>query len=139
MLQFYFLSILVNLRVGAILVFSPVTQTTEENSSHSLTHLIFENKTFQLILGILTVFISIMKLLSVVPSDIPVIGDLLPAIAGLLGGGALLLEYYLTNTTKEVTLHPTVQKILIDNKKYIGYFCLAAALLHFLFPKVLFL
>ncbi|MBE6349288.1 MAG: hypothetical protein E7062_00845 [Spirochaetaceae bacterium] len=138
MLQFYFLSILVNLLIGAILVFSPPAQNTEEENTHSLTHLIFENKTFQLILGILTVFISIMKLLSVVPSDVPVIGDLIPAVAGLLGGFYLLLSYYLAHTTTEVTLHPLMQKVL-DSKKYIGIICLAAALLHFLFPKVLFL
>ena len=42
MLQFYFLSILVNLLIGAILVFSPPAQNTEEENTHSLTHLIFD-------------------------------------------------------------------------------------------------
>ena len=90
-------------------------------------------------MGVLSVLVGLMKLLSVVQNDVPVIGDLLPAIAGLFGGFCILLDYYMSSATIEVTPNPIIQSIFIDNKKFIGIFCIIVAVLHFIFPKVLFL
>ena len=99
----------------------------------------FDNKNLRLITGVLSVFVGIMKFLSVFRNDVPVIGDLLPAVAGLAGGVSILIEYYLSSTTEEVDLPEAVQKIFIDSRKYIGVLCLFAALLHFIFPQVMLL
>ncbi len=82
---------------------------------------------------------TVMKILSVFRNDVPVIGDLLPAVAGLLGGASILLEYYIYSTDTEIGISENVQKVFIDSRKGIGYFCFAVALLHFVFPQVLFL
>ena len=98
-----------------------------------------DNKTMRLVVGVLCVFVGIMKLLSVFRNDVPVVGDLLPALAGFAGGASLLLEYYLSTTTEETHIPEIIEKIFIDSRKYIGIGCLVAGLLHFIFPQVLLL
>lgn len=159
MLQFYFLSILLNLTTGLILVYAADytkgehapdqqekkedTKDTESSQKMKLTlsgeTAFFDNQGFRLILGLLTCFTGIMKLLSVVHNDIPVIGDLVPAIAGLAGGFALLVEYYIDTSTAGVKLSENIKKVFVDGRKYVGIFCIIAGLMHFLFPAVLFL
>jgi hypothetical protein len=165
MLQFYFLSILLNLVTGLVLVYAtdftkkqPVNDSAAgekagdvkeevqkkqpvKNMKLSFTGntAFFDDHGFRLILGLLTCFTGIMKLLSVVRNDIPIIGDLIPALAGLAGGFTLLVEYYMVTTTTDVKLSENMQKIFIDGRKYVGVFCIIAGLLHFLFPSVLFL
>lgn len=97
------------------------------------------NNTLRLICGVLCVFVGIMKFLSVFRNDVPVIGDLIPAIAGLVGGVSLLLEYYLTHATTSSEIPSWVDKFFIESRKYLGIFCLLAGLLHFVFPQVVLL
>lgn len=178
MAQFYFLSVLLNIIAGLVLVYGidltkdknnsedeagvvvvkktsskskksasvssekeekPVSETGAKVSSFFGNVTCFENRNFRLVLGVLCVLVGIMKLLSVFRNDVPVVGDLLPSLAGLLSGASLLLEYYLVSATTEVNISDKVKKFLIDGRKYIGVFCLVAGLLHFIFPQVLLL
>lgn len=144
MIQFYFLSILFNLLTGLILVYckdlTVDSDSLEESASGSNSELIngfkgLDNSTFRLVLGGLCVIVSIMKLLS--SYDVAVIGDLVPALASLLGGAALLIEYYSVSSDSIIPEH--VQELFVDNRKYIGVACIVAAVLHFILPNVLFL
>ena len=171
MLQFYFLSILLNLITGMILVygtdFSKIKKQEEKDTTvvdfsldtdknendiskagkkkeSSLKNMfgnsaLFSDRIFRLVLGILTLFVGLMKLLSVVHDDIPVVGDLIPALAGLSGGFCLLVEYYLENASTELRLPGIIERLFVDDRKYIGWFCIVAAVLHFAFPDVLLL
>ena len=56
---------------------------------------IMESKNFKLVLGVLSVLVGLLKLLSVVQNTTPVLGDLFPALAGLLGGFCVLLQFYM--------------------------------------------
>ncbi len=135
MLQFYFLSILFNTATGLVLL---VTDGEDRVSEGKLPVFVFD-ETFRLVLGILTAVTGFFKLLTAVRGDIPVIGDLLPAIAGLAGGFALLYEFYKTRSTVEdVQLPPVVQRI-VEGKRYVGIVSIIAAACHFLFPTVIFL
>ena len=139
MLQFYFLSILLNLVTGLILYF--VDSNGQESVSETKIPPIVYDETFRLILGILTAVTGLFKLLSAVRGDVPVVGDLLPALAGLIGGFVILYEYYKNRSRDEVeNVNASVffQK-MIAGKKYIGIVCMVAAICHFLFPTVLFL
>ena len=97
-----------------------------------------DNKNFKLVLGVLSVLVGLMKLLSVVQNDVPVIGDLLPSAAGLVGGFCILLDFYKNSSTVEMNPNKFVQ-FVSENQKSIGIFCIVVAVLHFIFPKVLFL
>ena len=153
MLQFYFLSILLNLLAGLIILYGngdsegSEQQTAENAASKKRSAFVrafgnnafFEDKTFRLVLGILCAFVGLMKLVSVVRNDIPVAGDLLPAIAGMLGGTCYIIEYYCATASQEPNLPFFVKRVFVEDRKYIGIFCIAAAVLHFIFPDVLLL
>lgn len=135
MLQFYFLSILFNTVTGLVLL---VADGEDKVSEGKLPVFVFD-ETFRLVLGILTAVTGFFKLLTAVRGDIPVIGDLLPAIAGLAGGFALLYEFYKNRSTVEdIQLPPVVQRI-VEGRRYVGIVSLVAAACHFLFPTVIFL
>ncbi len=97
---------------------------------------LFNNRTFRLVTGVLSMFVAIIKLLS--PMDMPFIGDIVPAFAGLIGGFAFLVEYY-EISSEDSSLNETVEAIFIDSRKYLGIICLAAGVLHFLIPRVILL
>jgi uncharacterized membrane-anchored protein len=137
MLQFYFLSVLLNALTGFVLLF--VDRDDPDAVIEGKMPAIMQDETFRLVLGILTCITGFFKLLSAVRGDIPVIGDLIPAFAGLIGGFTLLYDFYKQRSTvDEDTLPPVVKKI-VGARKYVGIGCLLAAILHFLFPTVLFL
>lgn len=155
MAQFYFLSVLMNILAGLILVFGINLaaqkfddefdeESSEKPSSESKVIKTFgelglDSPGFRMVVGILCIFVALMKLLSVFRNDVPLIGDLLPAFAGFVGGASILLEYYVASTEMDISINENVQKVFIDSRKTIGYFCFGAALLHFVFPQVLFL
>ncbi|MCL2232214.1 MAG: hypothetical protein FWB99_03965 [Treponema sp.] len=137
MLQFYFMSIVMNALAGYILV-------TGDKEDHEplvfKSGLSFKDETFMLVVGILSVLTALMKILSSVEGDVPVIGDLFPALTGFLAGFILIFEYYRKRTSLETSdSTEKVDRLLIANKKIIGMAALAAAVLHFLFPRVLLL
>ena len=135
MMQFYLLSVVMNALAGYILITGDNGGVLEFRSGFSL-----KDEVFRLVVGILSVVTGILKLLSVVEGDVPVVGDLFPALTGLLSGFILIFSYYRSHTTIEVTEHAEkVDRILVANKKIIGVAALVAAVLHFLFPKVLLL
>lgn len=137
MLQFYFLSVLLNLVTGLILLFSD-REDLEVLTDAKISSIV-RDETFRLVLGILTAITGFFKLLTTVRGDVPVIGDLLPALAGLAGGFILLYEFYRLRSTLDETTLPKLMYTIISSKKYVGIICLVAACLHFLFPTVLFI
>lgn len=137
MLQFYFLSILLNTVTGLVLLFADRDEI--DALSQVKVPAMAKDETFRLVLGILTGVTGFFKLLTAVRGDVPVIGDLVPAFAGLAGGFTLLYEFYKTRSTIEQdNLPPVIQKI-ISGRRYVGVACLVAAGFHFLFPTILFL
>ncbi len=135
MLQFYFLSILLNAVTGVILLYS---ETDDSSSEVRLPSIAFD-ETFRLVLGILTAVTGFFKLLTAIRGDLPVIGDLVPAVAGLAGGFALLYEFYRGRSTLDETRLPAVLLQVVSAKRYVGIFALIASVAHFLFPTVIFL
>ncbi len=169
MLQFYFLSVLLNLLVGLVLFFGVKDENAELHTSaekkdedlsfldedyqpnnngnkhkQSIKDKFFgkdsftNDKLFQLVLGVLSVFVAIIKLLSAV-NGVVFFGDLFPALAGFLGGAAILLNYFIENATTEINLPKWLNTILIDWQKYVGIACMVIAIIHFVLPGVLFL
>jgi uncharacterized membrane protein YuzA (DUF378 family) len=137
MLQFYFLSVLLNAITGFVLLFAD--RDDLDSLTESKIPAIAHDETFRLILGILTGVTGFFKLLTAVRGDVPVIGDLVPALAGLAGGFILLYEFYKSRSTVDDATLPVFFQKIIGSKKYVGTACLMAAALHFLFPTVLFL
>jgi hypothetical protein len=93
------------------------------------------------VLGILSAVTGLFKLLSAVEGNVPVVGDLLPAMTGLGVGAVLLYEHYLKNTTLHTSLSTDnfFEGFLEKYRKPLGVGVCVVAALHFLFPKALFL
>ena len=127
MMQFYLLSVITNLLIGFMLGF--------ENKAEEIKYL--TEKNIRLAVGIAALVTGLAKLFVV--SSVPVFGDFVPFVAGVAGGFALILEYYMNKESVTMKEDSVFNKIFIVNKKIIGYVCLAAGGLHFIFPKVLFL
>ncbi|MDR2111459.1 MAG: hypothetical protein LBP32_09160 [Spirochaetaceae bacterium] len=98
-----------------------------------------QNETFRLILGVLTMVTGLLKLLSAVPGDVPVAGDLLPALVGLAAGFILVFEFYRGRSGMESERLEQLEGIVTKNRRWIGFGAVGAAALHFLFPSVLLL
>jgi hypothetical protein len=136
MVQFYFLSILLNGLSGYILsVGGDEPEATIENSIR----LSLKNNVFRLVLGILTAVTGLLKLLSPIEGDIPVIGDLIPALLGLAAGFILFFGYYREQSTVESEKINHLDEQIGRYKKWLGFILLASSVLHFLFPQALLL
>lgn len=127
MMQFYFLSVLSCLLVGFLLAFDAQASKIEY----------LTNKIFRVSLGGVAVCVGVIQLFSA--NKFFFIHDLIPSLCGIAGGFSLLVEYYIYKSTVELKADSFVSKIFVEKKQLIGYVCLAGALLHFLFPKALFL
>ncbi len=150
MAQFYFLSVLLNILAGLILIYGRniATQSSSEDETEDETQvkpsllaggLDFNSSGFRLIIGVLCIFVAVMKILSVFRNDVPVIGDFLPVIAGILSGTSLLLEYYVSISENEDSEEGSIYSFFIGSRKYIGIGCIAVGILHFVFPQIIFL
>ncbi len=146
MAQFYFLSVLLNILAGLILIygknladesFEDENQITKTGISFGV--LDFDSTTFRLIVGILSIFVAIMKIISVFRNDVPIIGDILPVFAGFAAGASILIEYYISTTSEDESITGNIYKVFIGSRKYIGIGCIVIGILHFIFPQVLFL
>ena len=134
MMQFYFLSVLINCVVGISLLF--INAKDEKYKFFDFT----KNPRFKLITGILACIISLITLCGSYEGSWPFLGDLIPSLTGLWGGFTLLYSFYLDKRTLEAEQKERkFDSFLTDNSKYFGVTCLVAALFHFLFPKVIIL
>ena len=97
----------------------------------------FKAPSFRLILGAAAIITGILKLLSVVPGNYPIAGDLLPSICGIGSGFIFLFEFYRERST--LATETGLSIFLSKYKKGFGVLFIAAAFLHFLFPTALFL
>jgi hypothetical protein len=136
MIQFYFLSIFFNAAAGYALL----SDDNEFESPVSFT-LSIHNTTCRFLLGIFSAVTGVFKLLTAVEGNIPVVGDLLPAMTGLGVGAILLYEYYLKNATfhTAVLADDVFESFLEKYRKPLGVGVCVVAALHFLFPRALFL
>ena len=124
MLQFYFLSIFFNLLTGFVLL----------NSQKKIIELpVLDERVFRIILGVITAVTGIIKLFVVVNSRAVIVGDFLPAVAGMAGGFTIFIQ------DENLNLAPWLKNIFVANKMIVGIACMAIALLHFVFPGALFL
>jgi len=133
MLPIYFFSITANALAGYILAFGKEEAETE-NSSFNL-----NGETTRLLIGAFSFIFGLLKLLSPVEGNIPVAGDLIPALAGLCGGFILVFDFYRRRSTSDTPGVERTAEFITKNRRVAGFFCLVAAALHLFFSGLLFL
>ncbi len=130
MVQFYFLSVFMNLLGGLSLMLSPITS---QRPAIAGLRVFLRDPTVSLVTGILAAVVGAFKLLTVIRGDIPVVGDFLPAVAGITVGSTLILEHFRGGQGSRFEV------FLLEHKAAIGLSAIIAGGVHFLFPMVLFL
>lgn len=136
MKQFYFLSILLNIVSGYALI---SVETTPKGTSFDGVREFLKGPTLRLVLGVLCATVGFFKLLTVMAGDIPVVGDLLPAVSGMAAGFSLLLEFYKANSNVTTETLEKLDAIFVANRRIIGIIAMTAGAVHFLFSDILFL
>lgn len=132
MLPFYYLSVTTNLVMGIIIVLS-----AKDKEEFVIKYPVFGDATFLLVLLIFSGISAMFKLLSPIAGTTPFVGDIIPAISGLLGT-LVFFNRWLKASDTSLALPPFFTKILTYEQP-IGFFCLFSGLTHLLFSQVLFL
>ncbi|MCL1928706.1 MAG: hypothetical protein FWG07_07955 [Treponema sp.] len=135
MLPVYLLSVVLNALTGIILSFC------QEEPEAGAVSFSLNNETVRLVIGGLTFITGILKILSPVRGNVPVVGDLFPAIVGLAGGLILLFDFYRSKAPDSIAVERVERIVAIigRNRKIFGFVCIAAAALHFIFYEIIFL
>ena len=147
-MQFYVLAVLANLVAGLTLASDmwlnrlPILASLKQ---------VLETTVFKRTVGIASIGIGILKLMFyAAPGQIPVVGDLIPALAAIVAGSALSIDVLQLRPpaedeeTEEIS-EPrtnTLQELKMWASAYclpIGLISVGAGILHFLFPRVPFL
>lgn len=133
MLQIYLLVVIVDALMGIIIVL----EKFGEDSFKAF----LRGNTFTLTVTILSCVIAVASLVAPYGkgiSAIPLLGDLLPTLITLAGYFVFLTRYIRQNYPEKIennNFFSTVE----TSEYYVGIACLAIAVIHFLFPAVLFL
>jgi hypothetical protein len=135
MLQFYFLSILSNVLAGVALTaeylagrfpgFAPFRD-------------LLSRRAYRASVGVLAAAVGFLKLLiRSSATDVPVAGDLIPALAGMAMGASLVLHV----AREKADLSPLgrLERAALAYRVPLGFVGIVAAILHFLLPAALFL
>lgn len=137
MIQIYLLSVLTNLLAGAVL--SIDGEEDRLRIASLLNREVLTAPVFRLVLGLTTFLVGFFKFLSVTHGDVPVVGDLIPALSGVILGMILLVLYYRERADVSSPALDTIDRVFVANRVMFGTAGVLIAILHFLFPTVLFL
>lgn len=136
MVQFYLLSVLMNIVTGYALVsFNTEPKGTKFDGVREF----LKDSTIRLVLGILCTTVGLFKLLTVMRGDISVIGDFVPSVAGMAAGFTMLLEFYKANSKTTTQTLEKLDALFVGNSRIIGIVAMSSGFVHFLFANVLFL
>ncbi len=133
MVQFYALSVFVNIIIGALLC---IEGKSEEGSFLDRLKEMLEERGIKFSLGVLSAIIGLFKFLTPIRGDIPVVGDLVPAVTGIALGGVVLLEFFRTRSDISSEAISRFEGTVTANKKFIGIAGIVVGILHFLMPAV---
>jgi hypothetical protein len=137
MYQLYALSIIANLGAGISVAYVLLNERLSLGSFFSESG--FTSPRFRLIWGLFTLLIAVFKLFVVAGGGLPVLGDFIPAITGLVLGFILIFYFYLDRATIKSDFVQKLESIFIDNAGVFGILGIVFSLIHLVFPGVLFL
>ncbi len=134
MLQIYVLVVAVNALMGILIVLGKFREDVQGNFLHG--------NIFTLTLTIIAFMIALFCLIAPYGqsglSAAPLLGDFLPTIITVAGALVFLTRYIKQNHPDKIESNNFF--LAVDtNEYYVGIACVAIAIIHFLFPGVLFL
>lgn len=137
MLQLYFLSVLANALAGLTLT---AEYLGERFSGFAPFRELLGRGTVRAAVGVVAFGVGFLKLLvRSTPTDVPVVGDILPALAGLAMGAAVLLNTLQEKGAVSGGRLSSLEQAVMSYRVPLGIAGLAVSFLHFLLPAALFL
>ena len=136
MVQFYFLSIFVNL-IGGLLLAGDVLN--KQFSKLDILQELFKAPAYLLSFSIISGVTGIFKIISVFNGDVPVIGDLIPALISMLIAVYLFITWQKSRDQDINTAFEKTDSLIDKYKNILGIAAIVISLLHFFFPNVLFI
>ncbi len=134
MAQFYLLSILANMIAGLTLAGDYLGEKMPFLASFKNLR---ANRTAQTIVALAAIVIGVIKLIVLSPGeDVPVVGDLLPALTGIVLGALLLMEAFRPAVDSRGESAQKISKAVLTYRVPVGIAGVAIAFLHFLLPGV---
>ena len=134
--QFYLLSVVMNVLAGMALAGDFLG---EKLGFLAVWKNVRERRGLIIGIGVAAVVAGLLKLIFRSPGEtVPVAGDLLPALLGIIQGGALLAEGFRQRIEASEQLE-SVSRAVLSYRVPLGIAGLVVALLHILMPRVLFL
>jgi len=137
MYQIYFLSILVNIIAGIALGFDRMDERLRLHAVFNPE--LFHHAGFRLAMGLIAFVVGFLKLLSVSPGDVAVVGDLLPALVGMVMGFALVFQYYQERVSVRSGATESIDGMVKRYAGTLGTLGIFVAIIHFFLHRVLFL
>ena len=137
MYQIYFLSILTNILAGVTLGFDRMDARLRLRAVFNPE--LFQHSGFRLVIGIITFAVGFLRLLSVTPGDVAIVGDLLPAVTGLFMGFPLAFQYYQRRTEAQSDTTEALNRVFGRHNATLGMIGLTVGIVHFFLHRVLFL
>lgn len=132
MIQLYALSVFANVLTGLLVA----SEAGEGTGFFGQLRKLFEENNLKFSLGVASLVIAVFKLLGPIEGDVPVIGDLLPVLAGLATGSILLFDFFRASSTIKSTTVERLEGLIVDYRKTVGIAAAAAGALHFFVPTV---
>lgn len=132
MIQIYFLLVVSNILSGLTLAAPYFLERSTSPIFQALNH-----RSWRRALGLVAVVVGVFGVLSVLPGDIPLIGNLIPGASAILVGLAL----FVGQETRLDDLPPWASSLvnfIHANAPVMGIAAVLFGLIHFFFPQVVF-
>ncbi len=137
MVQFYFLAVCLNI-IGGLILAAPYFQEKMPFLG-SMKKALVGKQSGRVIFVLLLLFTGLFKILSVTKGDVPIVGDLIPALSLFLLALTLIVDFFAEKSSVEGTMVHKLEGVLVKNSQVIGVTAVVVGVLHFIFPGVLFL
>jgi hypothetical protein len=134
MMQLYFLSILANILAGLTLMSEYLA---EKYKAFLPFNELLSRKNVKTTIGISAFVVGFLKIL--LPVQTVVVGDLLPALAGMAMGAGLILGIIRERANVSAETVNNLEKTVMTYRVPLGIAGLVIGALHFLLPRALFL
>jgi len=97
----------------------------------------FTDPRFRLVLGLFTFIVGFLKLIFVF-NGLPILGDLIPALGGMVLGFILILFFYLDRASIKTDNLVKMEEIFIGNAGVFGVAGIIISVVHLVLPGVIF-
>ena len=136
-MQIYFLVVTTNIMAGLILSGSFLE---EKFSEFSPCNQLIQKPRFKMVLGIVAVLAAcITLLLKITPADVIFIGNLLPALSGIIMGTYLIMSFFYSSLEEERSWMKSFVDLMEDRGHIIGLAGILIGIIHFLVPSAVIL